>query len=344
MKKYLLPKDGTFYKANLHCHTLISDGHWTPEQVKDAYKKAGYSIVAFTDHDIMIPHHELDDEDFLAMTGYEMEVDAPFEEWGEQKTCHMCFVALTPDVTEQVCWNRARYGYTWGNALELVKKGYARFDESKPDFVRTYTPDCINKMMKTGREAGFFVTYNHPTWSMEDYSNYIHYEGMHAMEIVNNGSFMAGFEEYNGRVFDEMIRAGKRVYCTATDDNHNFHADNRDCFGGFVMIKADKLEYETIGKALLAGDFYASQAPLIEELYIEDGKVHVKTSPARRIAYLTGRIHSEQAYAQEGETVSEATFTVRPNHKYFRIDVIDEKGRIASSQAYYVDELKDYLG
>ena len=38
MKKYLLPKDGTFYKANLHCHTTLSDGHLTPEEVKEIYK------------------------------------------------------------------------------------------------------------------------------------------------------------------------------------------------------------------------------------------------------------------------------------------------------------------
>ena len=43
---YLLPKEGTFYKANLHCHTVVSDGDLTPEQVKEAYMGQGYSIVA----------------------------------------------------------------------------------------------------------------------------------------------------------------------------------------------------------------------------------------------------------------------------------------------------------
>ena len=38
MRKYLLPKDGNFYKANLHCHTTVSDGRLTPEEVKNAYK------------------------------------------------------------------------------------------------------------------------------------------------------------------------------------------------------------------------------------------------------------------------------------------------------------------
>ena len=26
MKEYLLPKDGSFFKANLHTHTTVSDG------------------------------------------------------------------------------------------------------------------------------------------------------------------------------------------------------------------------------------------------------------------------------------------------------------------------------
>ena len=62
MKTYLLPENGTFYKANLHCHTTISDGRMTPEEVKNAYKEQGYSIVAYTDHDVFIPHPELCEE------------------------------------------------------------------------------------------------------------------------------------------------------------------------------------------------------------------------------------------------------------------------------------------
>ena len=33
MKKYLLPENGQFYKANLHCHSTVSDGHLTPEEM-----------------------------------------------------------------------------------------------------------------------------------------------------------------------------------------------------------------------------------------------------------------------------------------------------------------------
>ena len=50
MKKYLLPQEGIFFKANLHAHTTLSDGRLTPEQLKDFYLAHGYSIVAYTDH------------------------------------------------------------------------------------------------------------------------------------------------------------------------------------------------------------------------------------------------------------------------------------------------------
>ena len=61
MKKYLIPENGQFYKANFHCHTTVSDGRLTPEEVKALYKEHGYSVIAFTDHDVYIPHPERND-------------------------------------------------------------------------------------------------------------------------------------------------------------------------------------------------------------------------------------------------------------------------------------------
>jgi len=39
MKKVLLSNEINFYKANLHNHTVYSDGKFTPEQIKKEYKK-----------------------------------------------------------------------------------------------------------------------------------------------------------------------------------------------------------------------------------------------------------------------------------------------------------------
>jgi len=93
MRKYLLPENGNFYKANLHCHSTVSDGVLTPEELKKAYMDKGYSIIAYTDHDIMIDHSDLTDESFLALRSYEMQINEKRTDEEKKirppKTCHI---------------------------------------------------------------------------------------------------------------------------------------------------------------------------------------------------------------------------------------------------------------
>ena len=338
MKKYLLPPGGQFFKANLHCHTTCSDGKLTPEEVKEAYKAHGYSIVAYTDHFLLLPHDDLTDANFLALNGVELDNGQNIAVHRYKKTCHICYIALDPDNTAQVCYHREKY--VRGNMLAFRDK--VNVDESMPDFERNYDPECVSEMMRIGRERGFFVTYNHPSWSMENYGDYGRYENMHAMEIYNHSSGAAGFEEYNPHVYDELLRQGKRIYCIATDDNHNgkpFDDPRCDSFGGFTMIKADKLEYKTITDALVAGNFYASQGPKIHDLWFEDGQIHVTTSAAEKIVMSTGTRKTRNVTRMPGKTLKKASFEVAPDDKFVRITVIDTYGKHANTNAYFVDEL-----
>lgn len=333
MKKYLLPETGKFYKANLHCHTTVSDGSYTPEQVKDAYKNHGYSVVAYTDHNVLISQNHLTDGDFLALNGYELNAA------GENgQTCHMNFIALDPDNLTQVCYHREKY--LFANAVKY--RNQLKFDESLPDYERVHTPEKISEMMRMGRDGGFFVVYNHPAWSMESPEQYTNYHGMHAMEIHNTGCLRAGYNDYNEKEYDHILRAGERVFCIAADDNHNrypLESHLSDSFGGFTMIKAEKLEYKAVTDALLAGHFYASQGPEICDLWYEDGKVHITCSPAQMVIVSGDRRKTDFVSVPAGEALTEATLTVNKEYKYFRVTVIDENGRRANTNAYFLDEV-----
>ena len=120
MRKYLLPENGHFYKANLHCHTTCSDGRKTAAEVKEIYQKRGYSIVAYTDHDVLLSHDELNDENFLALHGFEIELSDYSEGVTSEtrRTCHICMVALEPDNMVEPCWHRTlhQHHYFYGNA------------------------------------------------------------------------------------------------------------------------------------------------------------------------------------------------------------------------------------
>ena len=152
MKKYLLPKDGNFYKANLHCHSTVSDGKWTVEEIKKNYMEQGYSIVAYTDHDVLIPHPELNDDKFLALNGLEFGIGEGVKSGKISRTCHFCAIALEPDNITQPCWHREKYQFH--NAVNYRNK--VVFDDSEADWEREYSPEYINKMMENCREKGFY--------------------------------------------------------------------------------------------------------------------------------------------------------------------------------------------
>ena len=108
------------------------------------------------------------------------------------------------------------------------------------------------------------------------------------------------------------------------------------------MIKAEKLEYKTITNALLAGHFYSSQGPEIYSLTFEDGKVHITTSPAKKITMESGIRYVGAQYAPKDiGYITEATFEVIPDCNYVRFTVFDEQGKAANTNAYFVDELFD---
>ena len=72
MKRILLPEESgdlRYYRANLHCHSTLSDGRKTVEQIREDYMTHGYSIVAFTDHDVFLRHNDLSHDGFLALNG-----------------------------------------------------------------------------------------------------------------------------------------------------------------------------------------------------------------------------------------------------------------------------------
>lgn len=334
MKKYLLPENGAFYKANLHCHSSVSDGGYTPAQIKEIYQNKGYSIIAYTDHDVLVPHPELADENFLPLNGYEMEIDDDASKYSDRlkvKTCHLCLIALEPDNVKQVCFHRSKYLFC--NAPKYLD--VIEYDKNEPDYERHFSHDGINDIITKARKNGFFVTYNHPAWSLENYNDYMGYNGMHAMEIFNSDSSTAGHCDYNEKEYDDLLRGEKRIFCIAADDNHGLVS----CFGGFTMIKAEKLDYKTITNALLKGNFYASQGPEIYDLWFEDGKIHINCSDVKRIKLNTDSRHVGIVRAEEGKTVNSASFDVNPNDIYVRITVIDENGKQANTNAYFTDEL-----
>lgn len=329
MKQYLLPTDKHAYKANLHAHSTLSDGSLAPQELVKAYREHGYSVLAITDHEFIVDHSDMNTDDFLLLTGYELQIvanpDRPRKP--DQMCCHMCIYSKDPHDVRHVFFNpQARDLRRLCHIPETIPQMQYI---GRNDVVKDYSTDLINEIVKTANENGKLVSYNHPTWSLETDAQYCNFKGFYAMEIYNNDCSMGGLSEYNPRVYDQMLRSGQRLGCVATDDCHGLH----DMFGGFTYIFAESLTYENIIKAMEDGEFYASTGPQIFELSKDGDTVFVKTSPARSIALTTGGRRAKNIL---GENVCEASFTLMPEDRYFRITVTDREGHTANTGAYFL--------
>lgn len=318
---YLLPNEGNFYKANLHCHTTLSDGHWTPEEVKANYLAHGYSIVAYTDHNQYIYHQHLASEDFLPLAGYEADNNASPEEYGYKITNHLCAIAIDP--------YKAKY----------------------VDRPNVYDIGALNKMIAEMRENGFIVNLNHPSWSGEDAGTIARLEGLSGIETYNHLCEETAALGYGHMHYDVLLKKGHKLFALATDDTHNpTHVQDTPehpsvevgCFGGFTMIKAKELSYPEIIRALQAGEFYSTSGPLIHNYYIKDDMLCIDCDPVSQIlmkGIFPGGVGSKRSTQ---DTLTHAEFPLealrQKKQPFVRIELWRKSdGKMAWTNPYYFD-------
>ena len=166
MEKILLP-EYMGYKANLHAHSTDSDGKLTPEQLKELYKANGYSILAYTDHMYMRDRTSLNDENFVALNGYENSLNESGSKIYGGKCYHLNFYSPAPDKVGMVGITERLYTYFNTVCTHKTPEQLAlapRLDEGgfcDP----TYSVENANAIIKKATELGYLVVLNHPVWS-----------------------------------------------------------------------------------------------------------------------------------------------------------------------------------
>lgn len=332
MKRVLIDKESRYYKANLHTHSNFSDGHHSPEELKEEYKKRGYSILAITDHEHVIDHSYLSDEDFLMITGCELAIKE-FERESthknlDMKITHLNLYALDPHNAVTPCHSSIYDHLALDKCGSLIKHN--------GEFQREYSAKGVNEIIRIASEQGFLVSYNHPSWSLENACDYHEYSGLFAVEIYNHARVLqSGMTDEI--VLDEFWRAGKPVMCLCSDDSHSlFDADGPVAFGGFTMINAKSLNYKDVMFALKTGNFYASSGPEIKSLIIEDNIVKVEFSDCVMANIITRGRRAKSVRAKKDGAISYAEFELRDGDGYFRITVTDKSGKKAYTQIYEI--------
>lgn len=311
MKKVPLLKDeGNLYKANLHCHTTVSDGKFTPEEIKKMYLDRGYSAVAYTDHRKCVPHTELTDENFVALTGIEIA-------FGMKKATSV-------------------------HISGVMRNPITSFDFADNPMDDT---DKINEGIKKLKEYDAITTLNHPRWSGMSYEALTKIEGFNNVEVVNGYEQMQDGYSSSDAIYELELRRGKMIRPIAADDSHTSLGDGipgYEYFKGFTVIKAKELTYESLTSALDGGNFYASTGPMFKNLWVEDGVLNVECTPVSAV-YVHGALYSHRVAFIRGEDVIEKAEIKLPDNfscsDYFFVQIVSKNGKRAWSIPYSTKEI-----
>lgn len=320
MKKELIKNGDTWFKANLHCHSTISDGRMDAEQLANAYREKGYQIVAFSDHRKLIPHPELKRDDFLPLTSVELDgSDNREEDTKYRPTYHLNFFAKKEDETDLNVYDQERMRKNYGSEAwnQLIRKVSDRF----------------------------LVQYNHPRWSLQDVRDFTPLEGLWGFEIYNTGCDMEMLNGWGDEELIQMFRAGKFPIPTATDDNHNaipLDHPKSDSFGGFTMIGAKELTHSAVITAMEKGNCYASTGPIIKAFWIEDGVAHIECSGVRCVC-LRGPGYSTKFQRAHDDSLTHVEFELasfKKEPEYLYVVIEDTHGKKAFTRAFMAEEWK----
>ncbi len=210
-------------KINLHMHTTLSDGVKTPEEAAEIYKKAGYDIIAITDHWVWGNSKEINGVRVLA--GAEFNI-------GGADACDGVYHILGLGCTEQ------------------------------PKLQQKPSPGAQAIIDEIHRCGGLAVL-AHPAWSMNTAAQAAKLHDIDATEIYNSVSDAGeSSRPYSGDFVDTAACEGMYFALLADDDAHQYDGNDETISWIMLEAAPDATDAELL-QAIRDQKFYATQGPEI---------------------------------------------------------------------------------
>ena len=324
---------GGWWRGNLHCHSLWSDGDEFPERVAQRYRELGYHFIAITDHDALEEGERTvaDDarpttparmDDLLATFG-EAWVEPciedgrrrvrlkPFEEYRPRVEESGRFMVMTGEEVTVRPPTHPHYMNAWNlrDALSPV---------DAPDAVagmRAVVDAVRAQADEAARPIGLQL--NHPNWQWcavaEDIARV---KGLRFMEVFtglrgtnSHGDELRASPE---RIWDVVLslrlaaEGGEMLYGLATDDAHRYDEPDQTAGRAWVMVRAEQLAPEAILGAMARGHFYASTGVTLRDVAFDGRSLAVEIEPEPGVAYRAEFIGTRRGFDTTSEPVCNA--------------------------------------
>ena len=335
-----------WYRGNLHTHSLWSDGDDFPEMIVKWYAEHDYNFLALTDHNILAEGDRWMGVEQVAARGGEDVLSKYLEAFGDDWVEFRDVDGNGQDA-ERVRQVRLKTYSEYRPRFEQPEKFLLMTGEEISDSVRglpvhmnatnlktllrpaggATIEEAINANMRAALEQArrenreILVHLNHPNFGYA-----ITAEQLAAVTLERF------FEVYNGhpgvrhlgdathpgveRMWDiaNTIRIveldSPPLFGLATDDSHNYHGKPGSHTGrGWIMVRAESLNADSLIRAINAGDFYCSSGVRLRqvEFNAQQQKLSIEIDAEQGVEYRTDFIGTRRGYDRstsvaEGDT------------------------------------------
>jgi hypothetical protein len=292
--------EGGWFKGNIHAHSLDSDGSYSPADIVRFYRDSGYDFLAITDHGVLTDTSGFTSPTFLTIPGEELCVGQS----ANRRFTHI--VAL--NISEELAVVEYNGGLSRKKAIDLISN------------------------------FGGFAIVAHPYWSDLNFNDLAALEVALGIEVFNTTCEVEIGRGYSSVHWDDLLVMGKHLLGFAVDDTHGRVRRHQpeDYCKAWINVKAPSLTVEDIMRSLKDGLFYSSNGPYIKDIRVEGDAIFVKSSPARSIAFISNTSLG-MMYTAEGGSLEEASYSLKGQEVYVRVEITDKFGRKAWSNPIYME-------
>ena len=290
---------GRFWRGNLHTHSNLSDGAFSPAETAQVYRDAGYDFVAITDH-------------FRAEYGFPMTDTRDLRSDG-----------FTTLIGAELHAPRTEAGQAW----HIVAVGLPL------DFAPPGETETGPELARRARAAGAWIGMAHPSASLLTAVDAESLDAAHSVEVYNA---LADRENRGDswHLTDVLLNRGHRLTTYAADDAHLQPQDPPPC-QAWIHVRAETLSPDALLTALKAGHFYSSTGPELYDVRREGDEITVRCSPATKILLTGGHPGAEVA---QGTNLTECTFPLHLfRNTHCRITIEDTTGARAWTNPIHLD-------
>ena len=326
----LQQEDVTWWKGNIHTHSLWSDGNDFPEMIAHWYRSHGYNFLALSDHNVLsegvrwMRHEEIVarggkealqkyretfGDDWVETRGaagepsYEVRLKPLSEFRGRVEEAGRFLMIQAEEISDRAEGLPVHLNAT--NVAELIEPmGGRTVAEAIDNNLRAVEEQA----QRTGAEI--LVHLNHPNFGLaitaEELASVLRER---FFEVYNGhpGVMHQGDENHPSveRMWDiaNTIRLGALnappLLGVATDDSHHYHGTPGSRPGrGWIMVRAAALEPTTIIRAIKAGDFYASSGVILQDVRFDPqtGVLEIQIAADPATQYTTEFIGTRLGY------------------------------------------------